>query len=44
MRNFTILNKGKEKVFYEIPLLIENKLIKNFDLIFFIKAKKQLRL
>jgi len=44
MRNFTILNKGKEKVFYEIPLLIENKLMKNFDLIFFIKAKKQLRL
>ena len=28
----------------EIPLLIESKLMKNFDLIFFIKAKKIIRL
>ena len=28
----------------EIPLLIENKLMKNFDTIIFIKAKKSIRL
>ena len=35
------LLKNKLKfIFFEIPLLIESNLIKNFDVIFFIKAKK----
>ena len=33
----------KKFVFFEIPLLIESKLMKKFDIIFFIKAKKSLR-
>ena len=44
MRNFTFRNKNKRYLFYEIPLLIENKLMKNFDSIVFIKANKKLRL
>ena len=44
MIKFSNLNKKKKKLFYEIPLLIENKLMKYFDVIIFIKAKKQLRL
>ncbi len=44
MRNFTLLNKNKRFLFYEIPLLIESKLMKHFNIIIFIKAKKKLRL
>ena len=44
MKNFTIKNKNKKLLFYEIPLLIESKLMKNFNSVVFIKAKKQLRL
>ena len=44
MRNFTFKNKNKKFLFYEIPLLIESKLMKYFNVIIFIKAKKQLRL
>jgi len=44
MRNFTFQNQNKKYLFYEIPLLIENKLMKNFDSIVFIKANKKLRL
>ena len=44
MKRFTIFHKKKGKVFYEIPLLIESKLMNYFDVIIFIKAKKQLRL
>ena len=44
MRNFTLQNKNKKLVFYEIPLLIESKLMKHFNIVIFIKAKKQLRL
>ena len=44
MRNFTSQNKKKKFLFYEIPLLIESKLMKFFNLIIFIKAKKKLRL
>ena len=44
MRIFTSQNKRKKFIFYEIPLLIESKLMKNFNVIIFIKAKKQLRL
>jgi dephospho-CoA kinase len=44
MKNFSNLNKRKKFLFYEIPLLIENKLMKYFDIIIFIKAKKITRL
>ena len=44
MKNFTSQNKNKKFLFYEIPLLIESKLMKQFNLVIFIKAKKQLRL
>ena len=44
MRKFTVKNKNKKILFYEIPLLIESKLMKYFDKIIFIKSKKQLRL
>ena len=44
MLKFIKKNKTKKFVFFEIPLLIESKLMKNFDIIFFIKSKKSLRL
>ena len=44
MKKFTILNKRKKNIFYEIPLLIENNLMKYFDVIIFIKAKRKIRL
>lgn len=44
MRKFSNQNKHKKILFYEIPLLIENKLINNFDIVIFIKAKKAIRL
>ena len=44
MRNFTLQNKNKKFLFYEIPLLIESKLMKHFNMIIYIKAKKKLRL
>ena len=44
MINFTSQNKNKKFLFYEIPLLIESKLIKYFNVVIFIKAKKLLRL
>ena len=44
MKKFTTLHKKKSKLFYEIPLLIENNLMNYFDIIIFIKAKKKLRL
>ena len=44
MRNFTSLNRNKKFLFYEIPLLIESKLMKHFNIIIFIKAKKEIRL
>ena len=43
MKKFTVKNKSKKLLFYEIPLLIESKLMKHFDKIIFIKSKKQLR-
>ena len=43
MKNFTLKNKNKKFLFYEIPLLIESKLMKYFSSVIFIKAKKQLR-
>ena len=44
MNKFTLQNKNKKILFYEIPLLVENKLMKHFNVIFFIKAKKKTRL
>ena len=41
---FLTKNKKKKVIFFEIPLLIESKLSKYFDTIFFIKSKKSLRL
>ena len=43
MRSFTLQNKNKKLLFYEIPLLVESKLMKHFNVVIFIKAKKQLR-
>ena len=43
MKKFTVQNRNKRLLFYEIPLLIESKLMKYFNAIIFIKAKKQLR-
>ena len=37
-------NKNKKLLFFEIPLLIESKLTKYFDVLIFIKSKKSLRL
>jgi dephospho-CoA kinase len=44
MKKFSIFNKKKKTLFYEIPLLIESKLMNYFDIIIFIKANKQIRL
>jgi len=44
MKKFSINNQKKKTVFYEIPLLIESNLMKYFDIIIFIKAKKKIRL
>ncbi len=44
MKKFTSQNRNKKFLFYEIPLLVESKLMKHFNVIVFIKAKKQLRL
>ena len=44
MRRFNSQNRNEKLLFYEIPLLIENKLMKLFDVIIFIKTKKDLRL
>ena len=44
MYKFLKKNKKKKFIFLEIPLLIESKLMKNFDVIIFIKAKRHLRM
>ena len=43
MKKFSITHRKKEMIFYDIPLLVESKLMNYFDLIFFIKAKKKTR-
>ena len=43
MRIFTSRNRNKKLLFYEIPLLVESKLMKYFNVVVFIKAKKKLR-
>ena len=37
-------NKKRKFIFFEIPLLIESKLNKQFDVIFFLKASRKIRL
>tara|TARA_B100000242_G_scaffold212834_1_gene154978 strand:- start:1495 stop:2061 length:567 start_codon:yes stop_codon:yes gene_type:complete len=44
MANFSKKNIYKKFAFYEIPLLIESKLMNKFNIIIFIKAKKNIRL
>ena len=44
MEKFFLKNKNKRILFYEIPLLIESKLMKHFNIIIFIKSRKNLRL
>tara|TARA_B100000900_G_C20539012_1_gene699592 strand:- start:919 stop:1485 length:567 start_codon:yes stop_codon:yes gene_type:complete len=44
MKQFTQKNKNKKILFYEIPLLIESKLMGFFNVIIFIKSKKKVRL
>jgi len=44
LRNFTKQNKDKKIIVFEIPLLIESKLIKKFDKIVFVNSKKNIRL
>ena len=44
MHIFLKKNKKKKFLFLEIPLLIESKLVKYFDVIIFIKSSKNLRL
>tara|TARA_A100001011_G_C13745540_1_gene609177 strand:- start:11 stop:580 length:570 start_codon:yes stop_codon:yes gene_type:complete len=40
---FTRKNKNKKLLFFEVPLLIESKLAKYFDVLIFIKSEKNLR-
>ena len=44
VRSFSKKNKKKRFLFFEIPLLIESKLMKNYDKIIFVNSKKNLRL
>ena len=43
MNKFTQKHKKKQFIFFEVPLLIESRLMKRFDVIFFIKAKRKIR-
>ena len=44
MNDFSRKNKKEKTLFYEIPLLVENKLMYHFDVIIFLKAKRSIRL
>ncbi len=44
MHKFIKINKDKKLIFFEIPLLVESKLMNKFDIIIFIQAKKSKRL
>ena len=44
MKSFSSGKKDEKILFYEIPLLVESKLTKYFDVVIFIKAKKKIRL
>ena len=44
IKSFSLKNKKKHFLFFEIPLLIESKLMKNYDKIIFVNSKRNLRL
>ncbi|MDA8757426.1 dephospho-CoA kinase [Candidatus Pelagibacter bacterium] len=44
MKKFTKKNKNRKMLFYEIPLLIESNLMRYFNIIIFVKAKRNFRL
>lgn len=44
MQKFIKRNRHKKYLFFEIPLLIESNLMNFFDIIFFIKANRKIRL
>ena len=44
LKNFTKANKKKKIIIFEIPLLIESKLVNNYDKIVFVNSKKNKRL
>ncbi len=44
MNEFIKKNFKKKIVFFEIPLLIESKLMRKFDFVIFVKTKKKIRL
>ena len=44
MKLFLKENKKKKMLFFEIPLLIENRLKKYFDYVIFVRSKGNLRL
>tara|TARA_B100001029_G_C14850255_1_gene333306 strand:+ start:67 stop:630 length:564 start_codon:yes stop_codon:yes gene_type:complete len=44
MKSFIKRNKSKKILIFEIPLLVESKLMKNFDIIILVISKKKLRL
>ena len=44
MFRFAKIHRNKKFVFFEIPLLVESRLMNKFDTILFIKAKQSLRL
>ena len=44
MTIFIKKHKNKKFTFFEIPLLVESRLMKKFDIILFIKAKRSLRM
>ena len=43
MKNFFKKHKNKRVIFFEIPLLVESKLMSKFDVIIFVKANKSIR-
>ena len=44
IRNFLKNNKKKKFVIFEIPLLIESKLMKNYDKIILVNSRRDIRL
>ena len=44
MKKFTNKYKNKKLLFYEIPLLIESRLMKYFNIIIFVKANRKIRI
>ena len=44
IKSFSSKNKSKHFLIFEIPLLVEKKLMKNYDKIIFVNSKKKLRL